>query len=445
MIDPIPQSATAWGELETPCFVLDEPELRANFDDFTAALHAAWSPLGRVAYSVKTNPLPWILSVAREQGCMAEVVSGDEFALALECGFDPQDVIFNGPVKPRAWLEYALAHGTVVNLDSVRDVAWTKDWAAKHPGQAHVGARVGVDVEKFCPGETITGDNGGRFGFCYENGEAVRVIRELQEAGVDVCGLHMHVTTLSRSQRVYEVLAQHAAAVVRECGLTPRFIDMGGGYYGGGKRNAGAYDAYAVTMANVLRDVADPTSCALYVEPGGAVVCTPGRYVGRVIDAKDTSHDRFVTCELSRLNIDHEMKKTKHPIHLLDEHGECELVGVDASAEGAGSSARETVSAERPGAVNPGTAERRVLARQVLCGFTCMESDRLCVLEDKPELAVGDVLLIDFAGAYSMSFTPGFFIEHAPAVYARDEQGTCTLIRPLASGQVPSGSAEAAR
>lgn len=86
-----------------------------------------------------------------------------------------------------------------------------------------------------------------------------------------------------------------------------------------------------------------------------------------------------------------------------------------------------------------------MLARQVLCGFTCMESDRLCVLEDKPELAVGDVLLIDFAGAYSMSFTPGFFIEHAPAVYARDEQGTCTLIRPLASGQVPSGSAEAAR
>lgn len=445
MIDPIPQDATAWGALDTPCFVLDEPELRANFDDFTAALHAAWSPLGRVAYSVKTNPLPWILQVAREQGCLAEVVSGDEFALALECGFAPQDVIFNGPVKPRAWLEYALGHGTIVNLDSVRDVAWTIAWAAEHPGQAHVGVRVGVDVEKFCLGETITGENGGRFGFCYENGEAARVIRELQTAGVDVCGLHMHVTTLSRSQHVYEVLAQHAAAVVRECGLTPRFIDMGGGYYGGGKRNAGAYDAYAATMADVLRSVVDPASCALYVEPGGAVVCTPGRYVGRVVDAKDTSHDRFVTCELSRLNIDHEMKKTKHPIHLLDEHGERELVGVGAPVDVRRGQGRENPGAiARPGATNPGTTERRVLARQVLCGFTCMESDRLCVLEDKPELAVGDVLLIDFAGAYSMSFTPGFFIEGAPAVYARDEHGTCTLIRPLASGQVPAsdGTAE---
>lgn len=458
MIDPIPQAATAWGALATPCFVFDEPELRANFDDFGAALRRAWSPLGRVAYSVKTNPLPWILQVAREQGCMAEVVSGDEFALALSCGFDARDVIFNGPVKPRAWLEYALGAGSVVNLDSVRDVAWTIAWAAAHPGQAHVGVRVGVDVERSCPGETVTGQAGGRFGFCYENGEATRVINELRAAGVDVCGLHMHVTTRSRSQHVYQVLAEHAAAVIRTCGLTPRFVDMGGGYYGGGKRNEGAYDAYAATMAEVLRPVADPATCALYVEPGGAVVCTPGRYVGRVVDAKDTTHGRFVTCELSRLNIDHEMKKTSHPIHLLDATGTCELVGVagtNAEVEGTGVEAGARVDAEtprpgaerpsacaeaeaRPGADNPGTPERRTLANQVLCGFTCMESDRLCTLHDAPELAVDDVLLIDFAGAYSMSFTPGFFIENAPAVYARDATGACTLIRPPACGQPPA-------
>lgn len=453
MIEPIPQSATAWGELVTPCFVFDEPELCANFDDFGAALRRAWSGLGRVAYSVKTNPLPWILQVARECGCMAEVVSGDEFALALSCGFDPRDVIFNGPVKPRAWLEYALGAGSVVNLDSVRDVAWTIAWAAAHPGQAHVGVRVGVDVERWCPGETVTGQAGGRFGFCYESGEAARVIGELQAAGVDVCGLHMHVTTRSRSQHVYQVLAEHAAAVIRQCGLTPCFVDMGGGYYGGGKRNEGAYDAYAATMAEALRPVADPATCALYVEPGGAIVCTPGRYVGRVVDAKDTTHGRFVTCELSRLNIDHEMKKTSHPIHLLDATGTRELVGVGAAGEeaagvaGAGTDGQvaATAALERPGASNPSTPERRALASQVLCGFTCMESDRLCTLHDAPELAVDDVLLIDFAGAYSMSFTPGFFIENAPAVYARDETGTCTLIRPLASGQPPMVSTADAR
>lgn len=429
MVDPTPLSATSWGKLDTPCYVFDEPELRANFADFDRALKDAWSPLARVAYSVKTNPLPWILEVARTEGCMAEVVSGDEFARALECGFSPEDVIFNGPVKPRAWLEYALASGTVVNLDSVRDVAWTIAWAREHPGRAHVSVRVGVDVERFCPGETITGAAGGRFGFCYENGEAARVIGELQEAGVDVCGLHMHVTTLSRSRHVYEVLAEHAAKVIRACGITARYVDMGGGYYGGGKRNEGAYEGYAQAMADVLRTAADPATCALYVEPGGAVVCTPGRYVGKVVDAKDTTHDRFVTCELSRTGIDHEMKKTHYPMHLLDADGACELTCDDGAL---------SVHEPHCSAGAPASAARPRKARQVLCGFTCMESDRLCVLEDAPELAVGDVVVIDFAGAYSMSFTPGFFIENAPAVYARDAAGACTLVRPLASGVAPS-------
>ena len=64
MVDPTPLSATSWGKLDTPCSVFDEPELRANFADFDRAIKDAWSTLARVAYSVKTNPLPWILEVA---------------------------------------------------------------------------------------------------------------------------------------------------------------------------------------------------------------------------------------------------------------------------------------------------------------------------------------------------------------------------------------------
>lgn len=402
MVDPTPLELTNWEELQTPCFVFDEPELRANFADFDRALKQAWSPLARVAYSVKTNPFGWVLDVAREEGCMAEVVSGDEFGLALERGFDARDVVFNGPIKTRDWLRWALGHGAAVNLDSVRDVAWTCEYAAEHPGVA-VGVRANIELERHCPGETLTGENGGRFGFCYENGELARVVGELREAGADVCGLHMHVTTRSRSQRVYRVLAEHAVKIARELGLTLRWVDMGGGFYGGGKRNEGAYEEYAATMASVLREAADPATCALYVEPGGAVVCTPGRYVGKVVDAKATTAGRFVSCELSRINVDHEMKKTSYPLHFF-----------------------------KRGERTEGLAGRDVMASQTLCGYTCMESDRMCVLRDTGALEVGDTVVVDFAGAYSMSFTPQMFICYPPAVYARDAQGSCTLVRGLA-------------
>lgn len=398
----IPFEATDWAALQTPCFVFDEPELRANFTDFDRAMKQAWSPLARVSYSVKTNPFPWILQVARSCGCMAEAVSGDELALALECGLAPEDLIFNGPIKTRPWLEWALREGVAVNLDSANDVAWACAYAHEHP-DAKVGVRANIELERFCPGQTVTGEHGGRFGLCYENGELAHAVARLREAGAEVAGLHMHVTTLSRSLDVYRVLSEHAVRIADELSLDLRWIDMGGGFYGGGTRNEGAYDQYARTMAEILRGAADPSRCALYVEPGGAVVCTPGRYVGKVVDVKDTTVDRFVTCELSRVNIDHEMKKASYPLRLL-------------------------------------TASENTHPHQVLCGFSCMESDRLCELADKAELAIGDTVVIDYAGAYSMSFTPGFFIEHAPAVYARNERGLCTLLRPLGRPEPPSGT-----
>lgn len=121
----------------------------------------------------------------------------------------------------------------------------------------------------------------------------------------------MHVTTLSRSQKVYKVLASHTAKIISENNLsdTLRFVDMGGGFYGGGEANLGAYDEYAKTITAELDEVCDTENVALYVEPGGAVICTPGYYLGRIIDTKDVLGKRFVVSELSRINVDHEMKK----------------------------------------------------------------------------------------------------------------------------------------
>lgn len=371
-------------KLHTPCFIFDEDELRTNFADFSRSLSNAWGRNSSVAYSVKTNPFPWILSCARESGCMAEVVSDEEYALALDEGFDPPEIIFNGPIKGREWFFYAIEHGSVVNIDSHREVRWLLGAAKSKPEKKlSIGVRVNIDLEHFCPGETVTGENKGRFGFSYESGEAANVIDSLRTAGVEVAGLHMHVTTRSRSQKVYSVLASHAAKIIEESNLgeSLRFVDIGGGFYGGGPKNIGAYDAYAETISTELKTVCDPARVSIYVEPGGAVICTPGYYLGRVVDTKDVLGKRFVVSELSRINIDHEMKKTSY-VHELH------------------------------------TAKDNVYASQVLCGYTCMESDRMCVLEDEPELSEGDLILVRYAGAYSMSFTPSMFIEYPPAVYS---------------------------
>ena len=388
--------------LQTPCFVFDETELRQNFSDFRRALADHWSPHANVAYSVKTNTFPWILEVAREEGCYAEVVSDEEYARALQCGFAPEKIVFNGPIKSRDWLFYALEAGSYVNLDSKREIEWVREYAESGKS-ARVGLRANILLEKHCPGETLSDDRHGRFGFSFEGGELARAIEELQSVpGVELRGLHMHVTTLSRSQKVYRTLADFAAEIIRSLKLDLDWFDIGGGFYGGGPANVGAYDEYVRTIRGAIGDACDPTHTELLVEPGGAVVCTPGYYVGRIIDVKDIVDEHYVVTELSRINIDHEMKKTSY-VH--------EMV----------------------------TSTQETLPRQIICGYTCMDSDRLFTAYDEPALQIGDAVVIRYAGAYSMSFTPQFFIEFPPAVYAVVPGGQPILLREPWNEQPPRG------
>ncbi len=383
-------------DLSTPCYVFDEDELRANFMDFNEALRKGWSKDSCVAYSVKTTHEPWVLRIARDCGCMAEVVSDDEYELALSQGFTPGQIVFNGPIKGRKFFEFALEHGSLVNADSKREVRWACELAASSK-EVRLGVRANIMLEKYCPGECLSDEHHGRFGFSYEGGELADAIMDLRAAGVAVKGLHMHVTTRSRSQEVYATLAKYAARIVDEFDLNLDYIDMGGGFFGGGPNNLGAYDRYVSTIASELRRFCDPSHTRLLVEPGGAITCTPGYYVGRVIDCKDVVDERYVVTELSRINIDHEMKKTSYNMTLF-------------------------------------TKAQDVLPEQRICGYTCMDSDRLCVLENERRLDEGDLVVINFAGAYSSTFTPEMFIKYPPAVYAkRGETIECVRTPHVAS------------
>lgn len=378
--------------LDTPCFVIDKDELVRNLADFRKALSDEWSRNSALAYSVKTNPLPYILEITKKSGCFAEVVSDEEFSLALSQGFSPGEIVFNGPIKGKDWFKFALDSGAMVNIDSRRELAWTLGYAASAACPVNVGIRANIELEKYCPGETLSDDHHGRFGFSYESGDLGFAIAELRRSpNVFVSGLHMHVTTRSRSKHVYEVLSYYAKLIIAENNLSLRYLDMGGGFYGGGSLNAGAYEMYVSTIRKALGDACDPETVKLIVERGGAVVCTPGYYVGRVVDAKNILDERYVVTDLSRINIDHEMKKTSY-----------NLITYAASKE--------------------------TLPSQNLCGYTCMDSDRLCELKDSPELHEGDIVVINNAGAYSMSFTPEMFIRYPPAVYAK-EGAAMKLIR----------------
>ncbi|MDE6975986.1 MAG: pyridoxal-dependent decarboxylase, partial [Lachnospiraceae bacterium] len=217
-----------------PFYRIREKELLYDISLLRESLTENWGNF-IMGYSFKTNSLPWLLTYLREQGFFAEVVSAEEYDLAHRLGFHGKHIIYNGPIKDKKIFETVLIAGGYVNLDSSQELAWLEELSALYPArELAVGLRVNCDIAALCPDEDLAAAEGGRFGYCYENGVLESVIERLRRLpNVTVAGLHLHSSTQSRTVQVYGALAGMAVKIARQYGLSLSYVDMGGGYFGG--------------------------------------------------------------------------------------------------------------------------------------------------------------------------------------------------------------------
>lgn len=378
----------------TPALVIDVPLLDTMIGRFRSALGKHW-PNSILSYSFKTNSLPWLISHMRDSGVWAEVVSDTEYELALALGYAPECIVFNGPIKGRERLRFALQRGSVINLDAKREVTWAAELAQEMPGEEFsVGLRVNWDLESYCPGESTAGKEESRFGFNPENGELDDAISELTEAGVRIVGLHMHRNSFTQSLAVFRAGATVATEIILSHGLDLDWLDIGGGFFG--SLDAGpTFDDYIEAVRETVDGVIDPERTCLIVEPGGSLVAVPLEFHASVLDVKDVNSSRLIVTDASRTNID-PLFRRRRPFEYR----------IDAEAT-------------------------ETMPEQVIGGFTCMEDDRLMKIQDAPVLQQGDRVTFYKVGGYTMCYQPAMFIEFAPPVYARTEDHLLQVRKPV--------------
>lgn len=376
--------------LPTPSFICDDKEFARGVEGFRQALMTIADSCA-IGYSVKTNSLPYALKMARSHGCMAEVVSHDEYRLARLCGFTPGEIIYNGPMKSRETFIEAVCGGAVVNLEAKRELEWLKEL----PGDRNysIGVRLNINISHISPEDADGEDDNSRFGFSDESDELAKAIEYIESLqNVTLAGLHIHRTAHSRAPRFYERSIEYAATVIEKYGLSLDYLDVGGGYFG------------IFPNKPTFRDYADAFHAPLkrhglgglriIIEPGNALTASSFAFMSEVIDVKRVDGNTyFVTTDGSRNDIDPFFRKTGY--------------------------IRDIIYRDEPRAIEP---------HQIVTGCTCLEYDRLFTLDDVPQLHPGDRILYHNVGAYTMTLSPQF-IRLWPAVYALHADGTYTRVR----------------
>lgn len=383
-------------KLHTPCFIFDEHEFESSCRSFSNALFSSFDRIA-IGLSVKTNSLPFLLEEAQSRGCMAEVVSHDEYRLASICGFPSDRIIYNGPMKSCDTFLEAIIGGGIVNIETKRELEWLKSLPVE--GQYKVGLRLNINISKVSPKDADGGDDNSRFGFSEETGEFKEAVAHISSLpNVSLAGLHIHRTAHSRSPRFYRNSVAYAASVIRKYNLNLDYLDVGGGYFGVFP-NKPTFEDYA---AAIEEGIGEFKNIKIIVEPGNALVANCFSFLTEVIDTKKVDEDTvFVTTDGSRNDVDPFFHKTDYlkEIYRTD-------------------------------------CERKVLPTQIVTGCSCLEYDRLFTLKDERELKVGDRILYDNVGAYTMTLSP-LFIRYFPAVYAVDLNGECRIVRkPWSAGDL---------
>lgn len=369
--------------METPYFVIHQAELDNAVASLKNAISDFW-PNCRVGYSVKTNSIPWLLRYMRAQGFYAEVVSDDEYEMAKLCGYTSSSIIYNGIAKTRSTFLDAIECGALVHLDSWRELQWLKELT---PGRGYeVGLRVNFDLESMCPGETACGAEGGRFGFCYENGELERAMNVLKSIpNVSLASLHLHCSTKTRSLNIYRAIGETACKIAEIYQLKLKYVDVGGGFFGG-MPDKPQFSDYLSAIRESLSAYFQPDETTLIIEPGISLIGSPVSYVTTVVDVKETTYNRFIISDGSRIHIDPLMHKSNY------------LYTIDRKS----------------------TPDTDMVKKQVICGYTCMETDRIMEVQNVPPLQCGDQICYQKAGAYTMNLASQF-IRFFPAVYLERE------------------------
>ncbi|XP_057377683.1 ornithine decarboxylase-like [Daphnia carinata] len=226
--------------------------------------HKEWKlKMPRVApfYAVKCNDNRTVLETLSSLGASFDCASKSEIAKVLELGVETDRIIFANPAKQVSHIRYAASVDVrAMTFDNESELYKVKE----HHPTAKMVLRIRCDAKRVqCP-------LGIKFGAFPK--DAPRLIALAAKLGVDLVGISFHVGSGCDEPEVFErcivIGRQLFDLAAREYGINMSVLDLGGGYPG----NRGSSINAIAAIVNSALERHFPEGC------GVDIIAEPGRY-----------------------------------------------------------------------------------------------------------------------------------------------------------------------
>jgi diaminopimelate decarboxylase len=387
----------------TPLFIYDRGVLDSKWNQLRAALPARFA----ISYSVKANPNRAFLEYFLEKGAGLEVASQGEFHQALAAGCPAGRILFAGPGKTEAEIEFVLARGIgEIHIESPREAERVIAISRRLGKRARVAVRVNPASE-VQGGAMRMGGKPAAFGV---DEEALDTVLDplLGSDAVEFRGMHIYIGTQILDHAILVGQYAHglevARRIVKRIGHPLATLDFGGGlgipYFSNEHEldTVALREGLAKLFVSIEKD-GDFAGTKFMVEPGRYLVGEAGVYVARVTDIKISRGKKFLICDggmhhhlAASGNLGQTIKRN-YPVAILNK-------------------------LDRPAA---GAVE--------VAGPLCTPLDVLARNAELPEPEIGDLIGVFQSGAYARAASPLGFLSHPAPPEVWVEKGESRLIR----------------
>jgi diaminopimelate decarboxylase len=376
----------------TPLYVYDAEMIRRRCRDL-----AAWDTI-RFAQKACSNLA--VLALVRQEGVLVDAVSTGEIHRALAAGYAAHGpnqpgpdglppvhpIVYTADIFDRASLDAVVKHGIHVNCGSADMI---EQLAERMPG-ASITLRVNPGFGHGHSQKTNTGGEGSKHGIWH--GDIPDVLRRAEWSGLQVSGLHMHIGSGTDLSHLAEV-AGALERVAIEVGRSLTTVSAGGGLpvpYKPGEVHADLSGYFTLWDATRKRlEDRFGHRVRLEIEPGRYLTAESGFLVTEVRAVKKQGGRKYLLVDAGFNTLARPvLYGSYHPMSLCPE----------------GDEPREAIEEV---AVGGPLCESGDIFTQTDGGFVATRS--------LPIAAVGDLLVIEIAGAYGFVMASNYNSKPLPA------------------------------
>lgn len=377
------------GIVKSPCYVADIKQLNMHIDKM---LEIAGDTV-ELCYAMKANP--FLTGYIEKRIHRVEVCSPGELEICIAKGIPGEDIIFSGVNKTEENVKVALEYGVdVITLESVKHFNLVKDFCEKN----QIGTKVLIRLS-----------SGAQFGMALE--ELKAIIRDRDKYPLlDIIGIHYFTGTQKKqvSKDIEEIkfIDELIESLKCEYNYECRLFEYGPGLavpYFEGEAFDSRYDSL-IELVDYIKDLNPEYKVAF--ELGRFFVAESMQYLTTVEDIKRTADINICLVDggIHHLNYYGQNMAMRVPrIDLLKMNEEM------------------TVAI---GEIDENDGNWKV------CGSLCTFADTLVRKVELGKLALGDVLVFNDAGAYSVTESPVLFLSRRmPDIYICQMDGEIQCIR----------------